>query len=176
MAENKPAEGEKKSTKKILLLVLVPLIFLGGGAAGYYFFFVKPADAQLDEGTKGQRSPDKGSESQDKPNEADSETYYNLEAPLIVNFPPGSSARIVKISISVLLTDQVSVEMLKKHEPMIRNNLLMVISSMGADQMKTFEGKQALRTMMLTEIGKVMEKMSGKNTVKDVFFTEFVMQ
>jgi len=59
---------------------------------------------------------------------------------------------------------------------MIRNNLLMAISAVGAEKAKTLEGKQELKTMMQAEIGKVLEKMAGKNTVKDVYFTEFVMQ
>ncbi|WP_054760165.1 flagellar basal body-associated FliL family protein [Methylomonas koyamae] len=59
---------------------------------------------------------------------------------------------------------------------MIRNNLLMAISSLGADKAKTLEGKQELRAMMQQEIGKVLEKMAGKNTVKEVYFTDFVMQ
>lgn len=52
----------------------------------------------------------------------------------------------------------------------------MAISSLGADKAKTLEGKQELRAMMQQEIGKVLEKMAGKNTVKEVYFTDFVMQ
>ncbi|MDD2761585.1 MAG: flagellar basal body-associated FliL family protein, partial [Methylomonas sp.] len=108
--------------------------------------------------------------------EVEPDVYYEISSPLMVNFPPGSSARIIKVAVTVLVQGEASFEILKKHEPMIRNNLLMIISSIGADSMKTLEGKQELQAKMLAEVGKVMEKMAGKNTVKDVYFTEFVMQ
>ena len=47
---------------------------------------------------------------------------------------------------------------------------------MGLAFDKTVEGKKELRALMLSEIGKVMEKMAGKNSAKEVFFTDFVMQ
>jgi flagellar FliL protein len=59
---------------------------------------------------------------------------------------------------------------------MIRNNLLMAISGQGAENLKTREGKEQLRTTMLDEIANVMEKMTGKNKVINLFFTTFVMQ
>jgi flagellar FliL protein len=77
----------------------------------------------------------------------------------------------------VLVKGEASVEILKKHMPMVRNNLLMAITSIGAEKAKTVEGKKELQALMLSEMGKVMEKMNNnKNPVKDVYFTDFVMQ
>jgi len=59
---------------------------------------------------------------------------------------------------------------------MIRNNLLMTISTQGSEHLATRDGKQALRAEMLEEVGEIMEKMTGKNEVVDLFFTTFVMQ
>ena len=102
--------------------------------------------------------------------------FYELPSPLVVDFPAGSSAKVIKIALTILVKGEASIAVLKKNDPMIRNNLLMAISSIGAEKAKTTEGKQELRALMLTEIGKVMEKMAGKNTAKDIYFTEFVMQ
>lgn len=170
MAENKPEEGEKKSSKKLFLIIALLLLAVGGGA-GYYFFMREPAPAEQTEKPSAKKPKEVEGEQI-----AGEEAYYDLLSPLIVNFPADSNVRIVKVSVTVLVKDEASAEILKKHEPMIRNNLLMVISSLGAAEMQILEGKQRLREMMLTEIGKVMEKMAGKNTAKDVFFTEFVMQ
>jgi len=172
MAESKPVEGEKKSSKKLLLIFMLLALLAGGGGA-YYFLVYKASEPEQEaESNKPAPAEEKSVESE----QANQELYYQLNASLIVNFPPGSSARIVKVAVAVLVKGEASVEVLKKHEPMIRNNLLMTISSVGADKMKTLEGKQELRTLMLTEIGKVMEKMAGKNTAKEIYFTEFVMQ
>jgi flagellar FliL protein len=94
----------------------------------------------------------------------------------LVNFPPNASAKIIKISVTVLVKGEANVAVMKKHEPMIRNNLLMAISSVGAEKAKTLEGKKELQTMMQSEIGKVMELMTKKNPVQAVYFTDFVMQ
>ncbi|MGY6277676.1 flagellar basal body-associated FliL family protein [Methylomonas sp. MgM2] len=173
MAENKPVESEKKSSKKLVLIVVLGVLLLAGAGAAYYFLMYKPAESNHD----AERSEQIEQQSEiSNAKQEEQGFYYALDAPLMVNFPPGSSARIVKVAVTVLVKDESSVATLKKHEPMIRNNLLMTISSIGADNMKTLEGKQELRATMLTEIGKVMEKMAGANTAKDVFFTEFVMQ
>lgn len=169
MAESKPHEGAKKSPKKLIMIIVALLLVLGMGGAAYYFLIHEPAAERVQKSAGDERAEQK------KPAEQP-EVYYALGSPLLVNFQPGSSAKIIKISVTVLVTDEAGVEVLKKHEPMIRNNLLMTISSIGADKAKTLEGKQELRAMMLSEIGKVMEKMAGKNTAKDVFFTDFVMQ
>lgn len=171
MAETPPVE-EKKSSKKLIIIIAVLVLLLGAGAGGYFFFINKPSD------TEQQVTNDKQEKTEADKAEGvtEPEAYYDLVDPLLVNFPPGSSAKLIKISVSVLLKGESDVEALKKHEPMIRNNLLMVISSLGADKAKTIEGKKELQATMLKEIGSVMEKMTKKNPVKDVFFTEFVMQ
>jgi flagellar FliL protein len=168
MAETESKDTERKSSKKLIILIALGVLLLGGAGAGAYFFFIdKPADAEK------AAKADEESEPEDP---AQAEQYYELAEPLLVNFPPHSSARIIKIAVTILVKGEAAVEMLKKHEPMIRNNLLMTISAMGADKAKTLEGKQELQGMMLTEVGKVMERMTKKNPVKAVYFTEFVMQ
>lgn len=176
MAENKPVEGGKKSTKKLILIVVFILLLLAGGGAAYYFLVLKPAESGQETGVKPEAKPTAETTKDTKAEQPEQEQYHALDAPLIVNFPPGASARIIKVAVTVLVKDESSVEVLKKHEPMVRNNLLMAISSVGADPLKTLEGKQTLRALMLNEIGKVMEKMTGKNSAKDLYFTEFVMQ
>lgn len=181
MAESKPEETKKKSPIKLLLIILIVLLLVGGGGAGYYFFMYHPAEsgehAKGADAKAGHKEKEKEEEEEHEGSaEAEQEVYQSLNMPLMVPYPPGSSAKVIKISLTVLLKNQAGADVLKKHDPMIRNNLLMVISSVGADKAKTVEGKKELRALMLSEIGKVMEKMAGKNSAKEVFFTDFVMQ
>ncbi len=177
MAEKASIEGEKKSSKKMIIIIAVVVLLLAGGAGGYFFFMQKPADAEHASAEDKDQHAEAGHKEEAKHEEiVEPEVYYDLPSPLLVNFPPGSTAKVIKISLTILTQGEASVAAMKKHEPMIRNNLLMAISSIGAEKAKTLEGKQELRGLMLTEIGKVMEKMAGKNTVKDVYFTDFVMQ
>lgn len=177
MAEIQP---EKNSKKKLIVIIAVVLFLIGGGAGGYFFFMHKPAEGESAEHAE---KPAEESHAEDAHKEeakheevAEPDIYYGVPAPFLVNFPPGSSAKVIKINITLLMKGEAGVAAFKKHEPMIRNNLLMAISSIGVEKAKTTEGKQELRALMLDEVGKALEKMAGKNTAKDLYFTEFVMQ
>ncbi len=166
MAEDE--EGtEKKSSKKMMMIVGLVVLLLAGAGGGYYFMMG-------DETETDEEQVEEVVEEED--DTAIEEVYYDMSKPFIVNFPKGSEARLIQVSVSLLVKGEDTVEALKKHEPMIRNNLLMSISAKGAKNLKTKEGKEDLRADMLKEIGDVMEKMTGKNKVKNLFFTAFVMQ
>ena len=184
MAETESKDGEKKSSKKLIVIIAIVVLLLGGGAGGYFFFMHKPAGDE--HGKHDEHGEKKAEEShpaeEEKADEheqdpaAHAEVYYQITEPLLVNFPANASAKIIKISVTVLVKGEANVAVMKKHEPMIRNNLLMAISSVGADKAKTLEGKKELQTMMQNEVGKVMELMTKKNPVQAVYFTDFVMQ
>ena len=167
MAEDE--EGtEKKSSKKMMIIVGLVVLLLAGAGGGYYFMMgdeTETDEEQVEEVVE-----------EEEDDTAVEEVYYDMSKPFIVNFPKGSEARLIQVSVSLLVKGEDTVEALKKHEPMIRNNLLMSISAKGAKNLKTKEGKEELRADMLKEIGNVMEKMTGKNKVKNLFFTAFVMQ
>jgi flagellar FliL protein len=181
MAEAHGKDEGKKSSKKMIVIIAAVVLVLAGAGGGAYFFLNKPADAEHKEESdakhgKEEHKEEAVHEEADHEKVAEPDVYYDLPTPLLVNFPAGSGAKVIRISLTILMKGEASKDAMKKHEPMIRNNLLMAISAIGAEKAKTLEGKQELKAMMQAEIGKVLEKMAGKNTVKDVYFTEFVMQ
>jgi flagellar FliL protein len=168
MVENEVENGdEKKSSKKMIIIGLVILLLAGAGA-GYYFFMgnSEELDSEVSEEVI---------EEEDEEGASD-DIYYDMKKSLIVNFPKGSGASLIQVSVSLLVKGEETIEALKKHEPMIRNNLLMAISAKGSKNLMTIEGKEALRDEMLKVVGEVMEKMTKKNKVTNIFFTSFVMQ
>lgn len=169
MAENEVQEEEEKKSSKTIIIIVAIVLLLAGGGGGYYFM---TGDAE--EGEQAEEVEEVEEESEEE--EGMESVYYDLEKPLIVNFPKGSGARLIQVNVSLLVKGEEAVEALKKHEPMIRNNLLMSISAKGAKNLKMREGKEELRDEMLTEIIEVMEKMTGNNKVINIFFTSFVMQ
>ncbi|MCF6202789.1 MAG: flagellar basal body-associated FliL family protein [Methylococcaceae bacterium] len=169
MAENEVENGdEKKSSKKMIIIGLVILLLAGAGA-GYYFFMGNPEelDSEASEEVIDEEEDEEG---------ASVDIYYDMKKSLVVNFPKGSGASLIQVSVSLLVKGEETIEALKKHEPMIRNNLLMAISAKGSKSLMTIEGKEALRGEMLRVVGEVMEKMTKKNKVTNIFFTSFVMQ
>lgn len=182
MAETHENAEVKKSPKKLIIIIVVALLLIGGGVGGY-FFYMKSTSAP--EHAEEPTNKEHAEAEEHKKAEAEEvgedgkpipDVFYDLPSPLIVDFPSGSSAKVIKISLSIQVKGEANMAILKKNDPMLRNNMLMAISAIGADKIKTTEGKLELRAQLLAEVGKVLEKMSGKNTAKNVYFTDFVMQ
>lgn len=171
MAEVDQDNATGKNTSKILIIIIVVLLLIiaGGGA-----FFMMGSEETPEADEVSQQAEQQSQEKEQSA--ADEFVYYEVEQPLRVNFPKGGSASLIEVKVAFLLNHEDVAEDLEKHQPMIINNLLMAISAAGADQLQTAEGKNKLRAAMLAETGKVIEKMTGKNTVREIFFTAFVMQ
>jgi flagellar FliL protein len=169
MAEVEFESGEeKKSSKKLIIIIMAVLILISGGGAGYYFFFM---------GDSAGDSKEQVEEPEEEEETGNSELFYfDLEKPFIVQFPKGNEAKLLQVSISIQVNDELFIEELKKHEPMIRNNFLMVMADTNAGELKTVEGKENLKTSLLEALNEIMAKMSKKNHVEDLFFTALVMQ
>ena len=101
--------------------------------------------------------------------------YYAIDPPLVVNFEDGSVVRFLQISMEVMAHDQKVIDSVQKNIPLIRNNLLLLMSNRDYQSMMSREGKEKLRQEALTEIRAVQKKEGGPD-VDDLLFTSFVVQ
>ncbi|PKM11721.1 MAG: flagellar basal body protein FliL [Gammaproteobacteria bacterium HGW-Gammaproteobacteria-3] len=164
MAEKKQQEIVAKKSGKMLWIIIAVIVVLIGVGAGYFFMAKSSDDNETTEEQTQEQAPP-------------AETFYfAINKPLIVNFSRSSALRLIQVSVAFLVEDANTLEDLKKHEPMIRNNLLMLITAADPEALLTPEGKDKLKTDIYHEVVAVLEKMTGKKTVKEVFFTDFVMQ
>lgn len=155
----------KKSLIKLIIMIVAAVILLAVGG-GVTFFLVK-----------GDSSKEAKVEHADKEAEVHVEKlYFDMAKPIVVDFPAGSAVKHGRITVSMLVEGAETIEVLKKNEPMIRNNLLMLIGAQDATNLNTLEGKEMLRKAMLDDVTAVIVKMSGKGKVEEIFFTSFVMQ
>ncbi|HWJ33771.1 MAG TPA: flagellar basal body-associated FliL family protein [Steroidobacteraceae bacterium] len=104
-----------------------------------------------------------------------SSVFYAIDPPLVVNFEDGSVVRFLQISMEVMAHDQKAVDSVQKNMPLIRNNLLLLMSNRDYQSMMSREGKDKLRQEALAEIRAVQKKQGGED-VDDVLFTSFVVQ
>jgi flagellar FliL protein len=103
-------------------------------------------------------------------------TYVDFEQPVIVNFMDDGQLRYLQIGISVLVKDPKTVEDIKHHMPMIRNNLVMLFSGQTRDAIIGRDGKEKIRKEAEAEVQKVLKEQTGKPGIKSLYFTSFVMQ
>jgi len=174
MAENQVEEGTEKKSSKMMIIIIAVVVLLAGGGGAYYFMFMGD-DATIEEG--GEETKEEPVVEEEEPVDLDTEpTYFEMPKPFIVDFPKTTGVRLLQVSVAFLSKGADSAEVLRKNEPMIRNNLLMLIRGQEPRALKTTAGKEVLQAAILEEVGKIMKKMGGKNRMQAVFFTSFVMQ
>jgi flagellar FliL protein len=77
--------------------------------------------------------------------------------------------------MEVMAHDQKVIDSVQKNIPVIRNNLLLLMSNRNYQSMMSREGKEKLRQEALTEI-RAVQKKEGSPDVDDLLFTSFVVQ
>jgi flagellar FliL protein len=83
--------------------------------------------------------------------------------------------RFLQITMEVMAHDAKVIESVQKNLPLIRNNLLLLMSNRNYQSMMSREGKESLRKEALTEVNNV-QKQQGGEAVDDLLFTTFVVQ
>lgn len=101
--------------------------------------------------------------------------YYAIDPPLVVNFEDGSAVRFLQITMSLMAHDQKAIDSVTKNIPLIRNNLLLLMSNRNYQTLMSREGKEKLRQEALAEVRAVQKKEGGAD-IDDLLFTSFVVQ
>jgi flagellar protein FliL len=104
-----------------------------------------------------------------------SAVYYAIDPPLVVNFEDGSVVRFLQITMEIMAHDQKAIDSVQKNIPLIRNNLLLLMSNRNYQSLMSREGKDKLREEALAEIREVQKKQGGED-IDDLLFTSFVVQ
>lgn len=102
--------------------------------------------------------------------------FYSLDPPLVVNFEDASAVRFLQVGVDVMAREPATIEAVQKLTPLIRNNLLQVISNRDYQSLMSREGKEALRAEALKELRKIIKKEAPDAEVEDLLFTSFIVQ
>lgn len=102
--------------------------------------------------------------------------YYAFDPPFIVNFDDDQAVRFLQLQMQAMARDQAVLDAVKLHEPLIRNNLLMLMNGRDYKSLMDRDGKEKLRQECLKEIQRILTKETGKSGVEDLLFTSFVVQ
>ncbi|MDI1231631.1 MAG: flagellar basal body-associated FliL family protein [Methylobacter sp.] len=167
MAELEREDGKEKKSPKKLIIIIVAVVLLLAVSGGAAYFFMSG------DSVKGVKAEHVDADEVAVPAE---KLYFEMSKPIVVDFPKGSTAKHGRITLSMLVEGAETMGFLTKNEPMIRNNLLMLMSAQESRVLNTREGKDMLRKLMLDAVTAVLVKMSGKGKVNEIFFTSFVMQ
>lgn len=142
-----PAKGGKK---KLIIIIAAALlvVLIGGGAA---FFMLKKAPADGEEDADGQTQAEAREPAPRPKAKRDPQlppVFLPLD-PFTVNLADKESERYAQIGVTLEIDDAKVGEEIKLYMPVIRNNILMVLSHKTAAQLLTREGKDKLAQSIL---------------------------
>lgn len=154
------AKGAKKKSggMKMIIIAVVALVVLGGGGAFAYFKFVaggheeKPAEPVHEEA------------------EVDPKDLMFALDPFVVNL--GGPSNFLKLSVQLELTDAAERPYIESRVAPIRDSVVILLSSKTSKSVVSPEGKLKLKDDLNMRVNQVL----GKDVVRNVYFTEFVMQ
>lgn len=103
--------------------------------------------------------------------------YLALDPPFVVNFQADQIVRFLQVSVEVMSRDAKTLDVLKANDPVLRNDLLILLANQKYAVISTPAGKEQLRADALAAIRKDLVQAGGDpKLVEAVYFTSFVMQ
>jgi flagellar FliL protein len=174
-AEPAAATTPNKRPKWILFAVIgvVALFVVGGGV--YAFVSKKGDDTEqaVDSKVKGKGKHVIKKETRPK----EPAIYTGFDPPFVVNFEDKGVVRFLQVTVQIMTRDPQTAEMFKQHDPVIRNDLLLLLGSQTFDTLSTREGKEKLREEARKAVANIIRDEGGNpKNVEQLYFTSFVMQ
>lgn len=102
--------------------------------------------------------------------------YINLTPALVGNFGSGPKLKFFKADISLRVTGADIEAQVKHHEPLIRNQLVMLFSQQTEASMGAPDAKEVLRAEALKQVQEVLTAEEGKPLVEDLLFNNLIIQ
>ncbi|GGY39694.1 hypothetical protein GCM10011297_11140 [Bacterioplanes sanyensis] len=166
--DDQAADGESKgSKKKLLLIILLGLVLVGAAVAGTLFLLlsgdedVSDSDTEVAEQIEEPKAPAQ---------------YVILKPEFVISFQVGPRQRFLQLSLQVMTRKSEVVDTLNMHEPMIRNDIIRIISEQDFDTLRTAEGRRALQKQLTEHLDMLVQREGSESGVEAVLFTNYVMQ
>ncbi|MBV7572245.1 flagellar basal body-associated protein FliL [Pseudomonas sp. PDM32] len=154
-----------KGKLKLIILIVVALLLAIGVSVGATWYFMhsaqnKPAVAVVETAPAGKQPA----------------IFESMAPAFVANFNQNGRQRYMQVSITMLARNQVDLEALKVHMPVIRNNLVMLFSGQDFATLASPVGQEMLRQKATASVQEVAQKELGKVVIEQLLFTNFVLQ
>jgi flagellar protein FliL len=87
--------------------------------------------------------------------------YIPIKPHLVVNYGGSGKVKYIKAELSLRTEDAHSAQEVAHHMPLIRDTLIMLISSVTDEQMASAEGKEEMRLEALEKINEALEAVNN---------------
>lgn len=144
------------------LLIVVVLLVLAGAGAGGWFAFGRSGTGEDADPAKAEAVP--------------SLLYHALAPPFVVNLADADVPRYLQAEVTVTARDGKVIEALERHDPIVRNRLVLLFGQYTMAALQQRSDKERLQAEALTEVRAVLAEHGEQAEVESLFFTSLVTQ
>jgi flagellar FliL protein len=162
--DNTAGKGKKKNF--LLFVIIGALVVVTAAGGGAFFFLSSDTD---DEKLAQEIARDEASKM--STTAASIGVMLELE-PFVVNLADPKARHFLKTSITLELRTEKSKEQANSVLPMIRNDIIMLLSSQTLEDVITMEGKIRLRDEIVARVTRIL----GEGYLRNIYFSQFVVQ
>lgn len=102
--------------------------------------------------------------------------YINLFPALVGNFGEGPKLKFYKAEVSLRVAGAEDEAKVKHHDPLIRNQLVMLFSQQSEAALEASDARETLRQEALKQVQQVLQEEEGKPLVVDLLFNNLILQ
>ena len=162
MAEENTQEVAPKSSKTMLIVILVVVVnlIIAGVVIVVFVMGGKDSEAAKSEASAAAVAPTNGPG-----------TLLPMEN-FVVNIKGEEGGKYLKASIVLEMKGETAADMFAKWEKLLRNEVLVYLSSLDVEETRSVKQKRAIET----KLKEILNGRIGSNEILGVYFTEFVTQ
>ena len=162
--EDLDLDAKPASNKKMIIIIAIVGILLIAGSVGLTVMLLGGGDEKAAEDEAVAEEP------------AMPETHYLALDKMVITFAQTSGAKFMQLEMQLMAHDQAVLDVVKEHMPVVKNDLLVLLSGQDSTPLRSLEGKEALRGEILTAVQKIVKENADLDGPQAVYFTNFVMQ
>jgi flagellar FliL protein len=163
-------EEASSGGKKKLIIIIVAVVLLVAIAVGATVFLMSGDDSASDEAATKEVAEEVVEEVKIPAQ------YIKMKPRFIVNYNVGTRQRFLQASIEIMTRSQGVVDAVELHNPMLRNEIVRILSDQDFNALRTPEGRQALKTELQEKLIAIVKREADVEGIEAVLFTDFVMQ
>ncbi|NQD92358.1 flagellar basal body-associated protein FliL [Pseudomonas sp. CrR25] len=102
--------------------------------------------------------------------------YLNLVPALVGNFGSGPKLKFYKADVALRVNGAEAEAKVAHHEPLIRNQLVMLFAQQTEEGLSAPDAKEQLRQEALKQVQQVLSQEEGQPLVEDLLFNNLILQ
>lgn len=151
--------------KTIIIIAVVAILFLTIIGAGFFMMWNKMSSVVA----KTQNTTAQDTET--KKDDSDIGAVYSLDS-FIVNLSGDGGKRYLRVTMDMEMDNEKLSDEMAKRLPQIRNAILMILPEKKYEDISDKKGKTALGKEIINSVNGLLKT----GTIKNIYFTEFVIQ